>query len=44
MTEQEHNNKRFARELATVYYYHTANMNKYPIILNSQQYEYFVEE
>ena len=44
MTEQEHNNRRFARELATVCYYDTANMNKCPIILNSQQYKYFVEE
>ena len=44
MTEQEHNNRRFARELATVCYHDTANMNKCPIVLNSQQYKYFVEE
>ena len=40
MTEQEHNNRQFAKALAALYY----GMDKVPIVLNSQQYEYFVEE
>ena len=40
MPEQEHKNRQFARVLAELYY----GMDKLPIVLSSQQYEYFVEE
>ena len=40
MPEQEHNNRQFAKALAVLYY----GMDKVPIVLNSQQYEYFVEK
>ena len=43
MTEQEHKNRQFAKLLAELYY-DTKGMENVPIILNSQQYEYFVEE
>ena len=43
MTEQEHKNKQFARILAALYY-GTMGMENVPIVLNSQQYEYFAEE
>ena len=42
MTEQEYNNRQFARALAEICLYY--NMDKFPIVINSQQYEYFVEE
>lgn len=42
MPEQEHKNRQFARVLAKICLYY--GMNKVPIVLNSQQYEYFVEE
>ena len=42
MTEQEHNNRQFAKVLAEIWLYY--GMDKLPIVLNSQQYEYFVEE
>ena len=42
MTEQERNNRQFARTLAELCLYY--GMNKVSIVLNSQQYEYFVEE
>ena len=42
MTEQEHKNRQFARVLAEICLYY--GMDKVPIVLNSQQYEYFVEE
>lgn len=42
MPEQEHNNRQFARVLAELCLYYS--MDKLPIALNSQQYEYFVEE
>ena len=42
MTEQEHKNRQFARALAEICLY--CGMDKLPIIVNSQQYEYFVEE
>lgn len=42
MTEQEHNNRQFARVLAEICLYY--GMDKVPIVLSSQQYEYFVEE
>lgn len=42
MTEQEHKNRQFARALAKICLY--CGMDKLPIIVNSQQYEYFVEE
>lgn len=41
MPEQEHN-RQFARVLAELCLYY--GMDKLPIVLNSQQYEYFVEE
>ena len=40
MPEQELNNRQFAKALAALYY----GMDKLPIVLNSQQYEYFVEK
>ena len=43
MTEQEQKNRQFAKLLAELYY-GTKGMENAPIILNSQQYEYFVEE
>ena len=43
MTEQEKKNRQFAKLLAELYY-GTKGMENAPIILNSQQYEYFVEE
>lgn len=43
MTEQEQKNRQFAKLLAELYY-DTKGMENAPIILNSQQYEYFVEE
>lgn len=43
MTEHEHNDRQLARTLATLYY-GIMDMDKVPIVLNSQQYEYFVEE
>lgn len=43
MVEQEHKNRQFARTLAALYY-GIMDMYKVPIIFNSQQYEYFVEE
>lgn len=43
MTEQEHKNRQFARILAALYY-SIMDMDSVPIVLNSQQYEYFVEE
>ena len=42
MTEQEHKNRQFARVLAELCLYY--RIDKLPIVLNSQQYEYFVEE
>lgn len=46
MTEQEHKNRQFeralARALAEICLY--CGMDKLPIVVNSQQYEYFVEE
>lgn len=42
MTEQEHKNRQFARALAKICLY--CGMDKLPIIVNSQQYEYFAEE
>ena len=42
MTKQEHKNRQFARALAKICLY--CGMDKLPIIVNSQQYEYFVEE
>ena len=42
MTEQEHKNRQFARALAEICLYY--GMDKLPIFVNSQQYEYFVEE
>ena len=42
MPEQEHKNRQFAKVLAELCLYY--GMNKVPIVLNSQQYEYFVEE
>ena len=42
MPEQELNNRQFARTLAELCLYY--GMNKVSIVLNSQQYEYFVEE
>lgn len=42
MTEQEHKNRQFTRVLAEICLYY--GMDKVPIVLNSQQYEYFVEE
>ena len=42
MTEQEHNNRQFSKALAELCLYY--GMNKVSIVLNSQQYEYFVEE
>ena len=42
MAEQEHKNRQFARTLAALCLYY--GMDKVPIVLNSQQYEYFVEE
>ena len=45
MTEQEHKNRQFARVLAALYYViKDMNVDKEPIVLNSQQYKYFVEE
>ena len=41
-TEQERKNRQFARALAEICLYY--GMDKCPIIVNSQQYEYFVEE
>ena len=43
MTEQEQKNRQFARALAEICY-STKGMENVPIILSSQQYEYFVEE
>ena len=42
MTEQEHNDRQLAETLAKLYY--VMGIDKVPIVLNSQQYEYFVEE
>ena len=42
MPEQEHKNRQFARVLAEICLYY--GMDKLPIVLSSQQYEYFVEE
>ena len=42
MTEQEHKNRQFVRVLAEICLYY--GMDKVPIVLSSQQYEYFVEE
>ena len=42
MPEQELNNRQFARTLAKLCLYY--GMDKLPIVLSSQQYEYFVEE
>ena len=42
MTEQERINRQFARALAEICLY--CGMDKLPIFVNSQQYEYFVEE
>ena len=42
MPEQERNNRQFARTLAELCLYY--GMDKVPVVLNSQQYEYFVEE
>ena len=42
ITEQERNNRQFAKALAELCLYY--GMDKLPIVLNSQQYEYFVEE
>ena len=42
MPEQEHKNRQFAKVLAELCLYYS--MNKVPIVLNFQQYEYFVEE
>ena len=42
MPEQEHKNRQFARTLAELCLYY--GMDKLPIVLNFQQYEYFVEE
>ena len=42
ITEQEHKNRQFARALAELCLYY--GMDKVPIVLNSQQYEYFVEK
>ena len=42
MPEQEHNNRQFTKALAELCLYY--GMDKLPIVLNSQQYEYFVEE
>lgn len=43
MTKQEHNDRQFARTLATLYY-GIMGIDKVPVVLNSQQYKYFVEE
>ena len=40
--EQEHKNRQFAKALAEICLYY--GMDKLPIFVNSQQYEYFVEE
>ena len=42
MPEQECNNRQFARTLAELCLYY--GMDKVPVVLNSQQYEYFVED
>ena len=42
MPEQEHKNRQFAKVLAEICLYY--GMDKVPIVLNFQQYEYFVEE
>lgn len=42
MTEQEYNDRQLARTLAKLYY--AMGIDKIPIVLNSQQYKYFVEE
>ena len=42
MTEKEHKNRQFARALAEICLY--CGMDKLPIVVNSQQYEYFAEE
>lgn len=42
MTEQEHKNRQFARALVEICLYY--GIDKVPIVLSSQQYEYFVEE
>ena len=42
MTEQEQKNRQFARELAEICLYY--GMDKSPIVVNPQQYEYFIEE
>lgn len=43
MTLQQYQDKEWARTLATLYY-GTMEINKVPVILNSQQYDYFVKE
>lgn len=43
MTPQQHKDKELARTLATLYY-GTMGINKVPVALNSQQYDYFVKE
>ena len=43
MTPQQHKDKELARTLATLYY-ETMEINKVPVVLNSQQYDYFVKE
>ena len=42
MTEQEQKNRQFARALAEKCLYY--GMDKLPIVVNAQQYEYFIEE
>ena len=42
MTEQERKNRQFARALAEICLY--CGMDKLPIIVNSQHYEYFAED
>ena len=42
MTEQEQKNRQFARALAEICLYY--GMDKSPIVVNPQQYEYFIEE
>lgn len=42
MSKQEYNDRQLARTLAKLYY--VMGIDKVPIILNSQQYKYFVEE
>lgn len=42
MAEQEYNDRQLARTLAKLYY--AMGIDKIPIVLNSQQYKYFVEE